>query len=142
LSDNRQARQNARRQLMAETVMAEGAMRIEDIVERFGISLMTAHRDLDELESRGFLRKSRGVVSAAPTSLIEASDVYRVARQGPDKRAIRAGDLLRRFDNRSPACAAYRRAGPVDRHHQFVDFDQRAKERARPNAARARRKIL
>jgi len=25
-----------------------GAVRIEDIVERFSISLMTAHRDLDE----------------------------------------------------------------------------------------------
>ena len=86
--DNRQARQTTRRQLMAEAVMAEGAMRIEDIVERFGISLMTAHRDLDELESRGFLRKSRGVVSAAPTSLIEASDIYRVSRQGGEKRAI------------------------------------------------------
>jgi len=43
-SDSRQARQMARRQRMAETIMAEGAVRIEDIVERFSISLMTAHR--------------------------------------------------------------------------------------------------
>ena len=63
-------------------------MRIEDIVERFDISLLTAHGDLDELESRGFLRKARGVVSAAPTSLIESSDTYRASRQGPEKRAI------------------------------------------------------
>ena len=63
-SDSRQARQMARRQRMAETIMAEGAVRIEDIVERFNISLMTAHRDLDELASRGFLRKTRGIVSA------------------------------------------------------------------------------
>ena len=87
-SDSRQARQIARRQLMAEAIMAEGAIRIEDIVERFGISLMTAHRDLDELASRGFLRKTRGVVSAAPTSLIEASDVYRASRQCAEKYAI------------------------------------------------------
>ena len=87
-SDNRQARQMARRQRMAETIMAEGAVRIEDIVERFGISLMTAHRDLDELASRGFLRKTRGIVSAAPTSLIESSDLYRAARQSAEKRAI------------------------------------------------------
>jgi DeoR/GlpR family transcriptional regulator of sugar metabolism len=86
--DSRQARQIARRQLMAETVMAEGAMRIEDIVGRFGISLMTAHRDLDELASRGFLRKTRGVASAAPTSLIEASDIYRASRQRGEKHAI------------------------------------------------------
>lgn len=89
-SDSRQARQIVRRQLMAEAVMAEGSMRIEDLVERFGVSLMTAHRDLDELASRGLLRKTRGIVSAAPTSLIESSDAYRDSRQGVEKAAIAA----------------------------------------------------
>ncbi len=87
-SDSRHARQLARRQLIAETVMAEGSMRIEDLTERFGVSLMTAHRDLDELVSRGLLRKTRGIVAAAPTSLIESSDVYRSSRQSIEKRAI------------------------------------------------------
>lgn len=87
-SDSRHARQLARRQLIAEAVMAEGTLRIEDLTERFGISLMTAHRDLDELESRGLLRKTRGIVSATPTSLIESSDVYRATRQGAEKRAL------------------------------------------------------
>ena len=89
-ADSRAARQQARRQLIAEAVVAEGTMRIEDLVERFGVSLMTAHRDLDELVSRGVLRKTRGIVSAAPTSLIEASDVYRQTRQAGEKRAIAA----------------------------------------------------
>lgn len=88
LAGARQARQLTRRQLIAETVMAEGSMRIEDLTDRFGISLMTAHRDLDELASRGLLRKTRGIVSAAPTSLIEASDVYRSSRQLAQKTAI------------------------------------------------------
>lgn len=87
-TDSRHARQIARRQLIAEAVMAEGTMRIEDLTDRFGISLMTAHRDLNDLASRGLLRKSRGVVSAAPTSLIEASDVYRSSLQSVEKRAI------------------------------------------------------
>ena len=87
-ADSRHARQLARRQLMAEAVMAEGTMRIEDLTERFGISLMTAHRDLDELADRGLLRKTRGIVSAAPTRLIESSDVYRSSRQAAEKRAI------------------------------------------------------
>ncbi len=65
-------------------------MRIEDLTARFGISLMTAHRDLDELAARGLLRKTRGIVSAAPTSLIESSDVYRSSRQSAEKRAIAA----------------------------------------------------
>ena len=89
--------------------MAEGAMRIEDIVERFNISLMTAHRDLDELASRGFLRKTRGIVSVAPTSLIESSDTLsrlasgrgetRNRRGGRSVRRIRTGDFLRQFDH-------------------------------------------
>ena len=87
-SDSRHARQLVRRQLIAEAVMAEGSMRIEDLVERFGISLMTAHRDVDELVSRGLFRKTRGIVTAAPTSLIESSDVYRSTRQSAEKRAI------------------------------------------------------
>ncbi|QDY41927.1 DeoR/GlpR family DNA-binding transcription regulator [Candidatus Pantoea soli] len=86
--DSRQARQLARRQLIAEAVMAEGAIRIEDLTGRFGISLMTAHRDIDEMVARGLLHKSRGVVSATPTSLVESSDLYRATRQLEEKQAI------------------------------------------------------
>ncbi len=86
--DTRQARQLARRQLITEAVMAAGSVRIEDLAERFGISLMTVHRDLDELVARGILRKTRGVVSGTPTSLMEASDVYRASRHLPQKAAI------------------------------------------------------
>lgn len=68
--------------------MAEGAIRIEQLAERFGISVMTAHRDLDELEGRGLLRKSRGVASAMSTALVESSDVYRAGRQFAEKAAI------------------------------------------------------
>ncbi|MEG3111632.1 MULTISPECIES: DeoR/GlpR family DNA-binding transcription regulator [unclassified Pantoea] len=87
-SDSRQARQLARRQLIAEAVMAAGAIRIEELTERFGISLMTAHRDIDEMVERGLLHKSRGVVSATPTSLVESSDIYRATRQLEEKQAI------------------------------------------------------
>ncbi|AUB79422.1 DeoR family transcriptional regulator [Spiribacter roseus] len=87
-ADSRRAKQLDRRQKITEAVMAEGSVRIEDITERFDISLMTAHRDIDELVARGLLRKYRGLVSAAPTSLIEASDVYRAARQQSEKRAL------------------------------------------------------
>lgn len=49
---------------------------------------MTAHRDLDELEGRGLLRKSRGVASAMSTALVESSDVYRAGRQRTEKSVI------------------------------------------------------
>jgi len=87
-SDSRHARQLVRRQIIAETVIAEGAIRIEDLTERFGISLMTAHRDVDALVSRGIFRKTRGIVSAASTSFIESSDAYRVTKQAKEKKAI------------------------------------------------------
>ncbi|WP_298860355.1 DeoR/GlpR family DNA-binding transcription regulator [uncultured Microbacterium sp.] len=84
----RQNRQAARQQAMAERVMAEGSVRIEALAEGFGISVMTVHRDLDELETRGLLRKSRGVATAVASSLVESSDVYRANREGREKEAI------------------------------------------------------
>ena len=87
-SDSRQTRQVARRRMIAEAVMSEGSMRIEDLTDRFGISLMTAHRDVDELVSRGLFRKTRGIVTAAATNLIESSDVYRSSRQSAEKKVI------------------------------------------------------
>lgn len=92
-SDSRHSRQIARRQMIAEAVMSEGSMRIEDLTERFGISLMTAHRDVDELVSRGLFRKTRGIVTAAATSLIESSDVYRANRQASEKKMIAAAAM-------------------------------------------------
>ncbi len=82
------SRQEARQKAIAEAVMAEGAIRIDELAQRFAISIMTVHRDLDELEGRGLLRKSRGVATALSTSLVESSDVYRSSRQSAEKDAV------------------------------------------------------
>ncbi|GAA3773677.1 DeoR/GlpR family DNA-binding transcription regulator [Microbacterium kribbense] len=87
-SVSRQGRQQARQREITEAVMAAGAIRIETLAERFGISVMTVHRDLDELEGRGLLRKSRGVATALSSALVESSDVYRQSRQLSEKDAI------------------------------------------------------
>jgi len=68
--------------------MTEGSVRIEDLADRFDVSLMTIHRDLDELAGRGILRKARGVATATSTSLVESSDVYRSNRQAREKEAV------------------------------------------------------
>jgi DeoR/GlpR family transcriptional regulator of sugar metabolism len=81
-------RQVDRQRAISEAVMAEGAVRIEALAARFDISLMTVHRDLDELASRGLLRKSRGVATALSSSLVESSDVYRAGQQLAEKRAL------------------------------------------------------
>ncbi|WEG09288.1 DeoR/GlpR family DNA-binding transcription regulator [Microbacterium horticulturae] len=85
---SRQSRQQARQRAITEAVMAEGAVRIEQLADRFHISVMTVHRDLDELEGRGLLRKDRGVATAMSTALVESSDVYRSSRQLGEKEAL------------------------------------------------------
>lgn len=92
-SDSRQTRQIVRRRMIAEAVMSEGSMRIEDLTDRFGISLMTAHRDVDELVSRGLFRKTRGIVAAAATNLADSSDIYRANRQAAEKKLIAAAAM-------------------------------------------------
>lgn len=87
-AQSRQARQTDRRNAITEAVMAAGSIRISDLAERFEISTMTVHRDLDELESRGLLRKNRGVATALSTGLVESSDVYRASREISEKRAL------------------------------------------------------
>lgn len=87
-SGSRQYRQFERQGAITELVMSEGSVRIEDVAERFGVSLMTVHRDLDMLESRGILRKTRGVATATSTSVIESSVAYRSNRQAAEKEAL------------------------------------------------------
>lgn len=82
---SRKTRQVKRRDDVLQAVMADGAVHIDDLAKRFGVSLMTIHRDLDELESRGILRKSRGIATASGTSLVESSAIYRSGRQVAEK---------------------------------------------------------
>jgi DeoR/GlpR family transcriptional regulator of sugar metabolism len=87
--DKRSERQNA----IAAAVMEQGSIRIEDLAERFQISVMTAHRDLDELQSRGLLRKSRGTATAQASTLVESSVIYRQTQRLEVKRALAAAAL-------------------------------------------------
>lgn len=81
-------RQSERHDAITELVLSAGSMRIEDLVEIFGVSTMTIHRDLDTLDSRGFLRKSRGAVTAVATSLFESSTDYRARQHREDKESL------------------------------------------------------
>lgn len=89
----RQWKRAERQHAMADEVMASGSARIEDLAERFDISLMTAHRDLDELQARGLLRKSRGMATAQASTLVESSVVYRQTQRVETKRALAAAAL-------------------------------------------------
>ena len=77
-----------RQQRIVEHVLGEGAASFADLVDITGVSLMTVHRDVDELARRGLLRKYRGGVSAQPTSVFESHSEYRRTVRLPEKAAV------------------------------------------------------
>lgn len=85
---NHLSKQQVRQREIADAVLSAGSLRIETLAERFGTSLMTVHRDLDELQDRGILRKTRGLATALSSTLVESSDLYRIAQETPAKMAI------------------------------------------------------
>ena len=49
-----------RKQAIMDLLVEQRAVDLDDLAERFAVSKMTIHRDLDDLESEGLLRKMRG----------------------------------------------------------------------------------
>ncbi|GAA4104021.1 DeoR/GlpR family DNA-binding transcription regulator [Actinomadura miaoliensis] len=77
-----------RQRLIAEQVLSEGSASAADLAERFGVSLMTIHRDLDELERQGVVRKFRGGVTAQPSGVFESNVAYRRKSMRAEKDAV------------------------------------------------------
>jgi DeoR/GlpR family transcriptional regulator of sugar metabolism len=73
---------------IADYIVSHGSVSATDLAERFGVSLMTIHRDLDELERQGVVRKHRGGVSAQPSSVFESNVSYRLQAALPEKQAL------------------------------------------------------
>lgn len=73
---------------VAEHVLERGSAGIKDLTDRFGVSLITIHRDLDELERQGILRKLRGHVTAQPSSRFDSSVRYRLRTATAEKEAL------------------------------------------------------
>jgi len=79
----------ARRQAeIAAYVVKHGSVSANELVEAFGVSVMTVHRDLDELERQGVVRKYRGGVTAQPTSVFESNVAYRLNTAQAEKAAL------------------------------------------------------
>jgi len=66
-----------RQQRITDYVIGRGQASAAELAELTGVSVMTVHRDLDELARRGLLRKYRGGVSAQPSTVFESNSEYR-----------------------------------------------------------------
>jgi DeoR/GlpR family transcriptional regulator of sugar metabolism len=89
---NRTTLTPGKRQLRLEGIQARlmtlGTASIEDLIASTGVSRMTIHRDLDELERRGVLHRTRGGASVEKTLLFEASVDYRFSLRRHAKERI------------------------------------------------------
>lgn len=83
----RTARANRQRQL-AGYVIERGTVTISELVEFLGVSQMTVHRYLAELEQQGVVRRFRGGASAQPSGVFESSVLYRMSSMQKEKAAI------------------------------------------------------
>ncbi|MDZ7910470.1 MAG: DeoR/GlpR family DNA-binding transcription regulator [Rhodococcus sp. (in: high G+C Gram-positive bacteria)] len=77
-----------RRERIARFVQEVGAARTEDLAERFEVSAMTIHRDLDALQDEGWLERTRGGARSAGLRLHERNVILRTRQQVAQKRAL------------------------------------------------------
>ncbi|MEO3886761.1 DeoR/GlpR family DNA-binding transcription regulator [Nonomuraea sp. B5E05] len=73
---------------MAEHIVRQGSASVTELAESFGVSVMTVHRDLDELERQGMVRKVRGGVTAQASNVWESNIAYRLQAHTAEKDAI------------------------------------------------------
>jgi DeoR/GlpR family transcriptional regulator of sugar metabolism len=86
----------ARRREIAERLRANGAVTVAEVEERFGVSPMTARRDLAELERRGVVRRTHGGAVLPTISAHEDSFARRLEVDADEKLRLAAAavDLL------------------------------------------------
>lgn len=73
-----------RQQQILDQLAEEGAVRVEDLSNQLGVSTMTVHRDLDQLEQIGLLVKVRG--GAVPAKPHSGADECMICRMRPRRR--------------------------------------------------------
>lgn len=80
--------QTQRQERIAAAVLSSDFVAAKDLARLLDVSLMTIHRDLDELETRGVLRKVRGGATPQPSSLFESNVHYRLSVAAAEKQAL------------------------------------------------------
>jgi len=78
----------ARRELIRARVVDEGFVRIEQLAEDLGVTPMTIRRDLDYLQSKGWLRKVRGGATAQPSTAFHGDVRHRMGAMAAEKETL------------------------------------------------------
>ncbi|MBE7210542.1 MAG: DeoR/GlpR transcriptional regulator [Gluconacetobacter diazotrophicus] len=79
---------DGRRQRILDYLQRETSAQVIELAERFGVSRMTVHRDLDVLSEQGFVLKVHGGARAAPLKRVETDYAQRSLTATAEKRAI------------------------------------------------------
>jgi DeoR/GlpR family transcriptional regulator of sugar metabolism len=87
-SDSEALSHRERQETITQLLVGQDHVTVRDLAERFNVSAMTIHRDLDALESIGVLRKVRGGATAQPTALYESSLTFRLGQMPEAKRRL------------------------------------------------------
>ena len=77
-----------RKQAIMDMLTAAGSATVDDLSDRFGVSRMTVHRDLDDLEDAGLLRKIRGGATIDASQQFMADFTVRSREAVEEKRRI------------------------------------------------------
>lgn len=85
-----------RRQVIAEHVISQGGVRVEDLARVVAVSVMTIYRDVANLEQAGLVHLDRGIVHPVATSLSEADAEFRL-QQSPEMKHSMAEALAPRI---------------------------------------------
>lgn len=81
---------NQRRDLIVAEVERVGGVRVSELTDRLGVSDMTVRRDLEHLETHGWLRRVHGGAVLGSSSSEEPGFEAKSVLQQPAKRAIAA----------------------------------------------------
>jgi DeoR/GlpR family transcriptional regulator of sugar metabolism len=81
-------RTTQRQEQISARLVANGSATPQELAAEFGVSLNTVHRDLDELERQGIVRKFHGGVAPQPSGVFESNVAYRLKRNVAEKRLV------------------------------------------------------
>ncbi|MCO6006858.1 DeoR/GlpR family DNA-binding transcription regulator [Actinoallomurus purpureus] len=77
-----------RREKIRRRVVDEGFVHVKSLAEAYDVSVMTIHRDLDALQSEGWLRKIRGGATAQPSAMYHGDVRHRLQAMAEAKRQL------------------------------------------------------